>query len=208
MKSYARTGSRRGRAIAFLAVLALLLCAIRIGWVNAKAEPLPVRVFQKNEEVPLEGDYMMSLEESTAGYSVCLQEAEHLSYEEMMRRYDMPADYLAERSQFDVLLLRLKITNTDSEGGFLFIREFRVLNRWGNMDYGIDKTLLSITEPTIGESSIIAIWPDTEYVLTLPYSLDKKSIDGQNEMDVKADSPYALRVSAYPVQKRIQFPIS
>lgn len=145
---------------------------------------------------------MLSSVENTDGYIITLEQTELISYENMMMRYGYDSEYLGQNSRFDIVLITLNIQNIDNIDGCLLLKEFRIINKWKNIDYGIDNTLLPITETSLNDTYSIAIRPGTEYTITLPYSLNKRRIDGINKIEID-DMPLYLRVSAYPTKKFI-----
>lgn len=184
-------------------VFAVVLCVTSVLKTYPFADAqVPAEYYFEGENVNLNGDFMLSSVENTDGYIITLEQTELISYENMMMRYGYDSEYLGQNSRFDIVLITLNIQNIDNIDGCLLLKEFRIINKWKNIDYGIDNTLLPITETSLNDTYSIAIRPGTEYTITLPYSLNKRRIDGINKIEID-DMPLYLRVSAYPTKKFI-----
>ena len=197
-----------------VAVVLLVGYGFRVWYVNANAYPMYEKEYEMGEWVPLEGDYFNAQRENTDGYSVCLEKAEVLTYEEFMNRYDKDLDYLADSSQHDVVLLTINVKNEDNDSGYIYINGFTIMNKYKSTYYNIDETYNPICEPNLDVSiggGVCAVRPGTEYTLHLAYTAGSRA-DGvtflQEEAEKgKSEADVLLNISWYPTKKLIRFKI-
>lgn len=194
-----------------LSVLALLVLAvgIRIWWINTTGFQFPVEICEMGEWVPLEGDFFYSSAENTDGYSVRLESAEVLSYEEFMARFDTDTEYLGVQSRFDVILLQVGFQNEDNIDGGVFIRDMNLLNGTLSAYYNRDDLYMEIANEKVGASEGISVQPGTEASMYMVYTTIARA-DNVTFLDQHAgesDVPMYLNVSQYPAKKLIRFTI-
>ena len=94
------------RIVFAISIMSLLVA--RIAYVNATSLKRITTIHTVGDVVELDGSFTDSANENTKGYSVTVESAELLSYEEFMNRFDRPLDYLSENSRKSTVLLKLK----------------------------------------------------------------------------------------------------
>ncbi len=196
-----------------LVIILTALFSFRVWYVNANAAPVYEKRYEIGDWVDLDGDYISSKSENTSGYSLQLSEAETLTYEEFMSRYDESTDYLAEASRHNVILLTLNIKNDNSDG-FLNLNFFTILNKYFSCYYNFDSTYESICEPQIDSGygqALIKIKPNSEYSLKIAYTAairaDKVTFLQEEAAKGHVESDVYLNISWYPTKKYIHFKI-
>ncbi|MBR2834555.1 MAG: DUF5028 domain-containing protein [Coriobacteriales bacterium] len=172
-----RAVSRRTFAIAgSLAVCALITG--RIWQVNANAYRIPVIRHKMGEWVELDGTFLTFNGEHTEGYSLRVDQAEVISYNEYMRRYALePAEVLHENEEkYDsacvpCLTITMKNDN-NSDGYFHMFGALLTCVKPVNW-YRVNMDMLEETERAYkGKGNGIAdisLRPDTEYTLHVPF---------------------------------------
>lgn len=132
----------------FICVTLLIIIAIRIWAVNASAFSFSEEVYQVGEWVPLDGDFFYSKSEGTKDYYVRVSSAEVLSYKSFMSRFNKKEDYLASKSQHDVIMLRIDFRNDGDIQGGVFIRDSNLLNQFQSSIYNKDDEYMKIANDT------------------------------------------------------------
>lgn len=190
-------------------VLLVLAAGIRIWHINANAFSIQEKIYQVGEWVPLKGDFFWNEDEKTDDYSIRVSSAEALSYTAFMERFRKPADYLAEPSQRDVILLKLDFKNAGEEQGSVFTREMNLLNESRSEYHDKTDVYMDIVNPNFSSKNFgLSVRPGTEASLYFVYTTAARAdlvsyLDEQREKGVKEMKMYLI-VSQYPVQKLIE----
>ena len=176
------------RIVFAISIMSLLVA--RIAYVNATSLKRITAIHTVGDVVELAGSFTDTANENTKGYSVTVESAELLSYEEFMNRFDRPLDYLSENSRKSTSTSRL----------FLFNNSF-------SQYFAFDSDYFSIANPQIDRKvQGIRIRPGTEYVIYYPYILEYGP-ELKSYLDIlqpHTTESFYLQVSMYPVKNLIK----
>lgn len=190
-------------------ILLALATGIRICHINAAAFSIREKINQPGEWVPLEGDFFWSEDERMDDYSIRVSSAEVLPYEAFMERFGKPADYLAESTQHDVILLKLDFKNAGEEQGSVFTREMNLLNESRSEYHSKTDVYMDIVNPNFSSKSFgLSVRPGTEASLYFVYATTARAdlvsyLDEQREKEIKKMKMYLI-LSQYPAQKLVE----
>lgn len=191
-----------------ICVVLLLMGAIcfRIVYVNLSSPKREEIIYNKNEWVELEDDFLYSKDENCNGYSIIVTETKWLSVQELKNELgDSTNSNFTGNRTTPVVLISIKIRNIGNENGYLFLKQYLLINRYGNTFYSFDADLLNKLNPELGEANALSIPSNSEFDLVIPYVIDELRADGKNNVvDSQQESPYYLSITEYPTQKRIR----
>ncbi len=201
-------GKKRLR-LAVLAVVIVVVAGIaaRIWWVNANLPCIPVEYYQMGEWVALDGAFQDGSDrEQTQGYSIMIESAEVVTYDEYLERHGAvpTGTHGNARCVADVTL---RIKNDGTEQGGINIFQMVLTPARGNeyliCDIMSDEALWLKTEPNANSS--VSIRPGTEYEIHIPYVFN-----GGDEVyahDI-TDHDFTFLASRMPTRKMIRIEVS
>lgn len=191
-----------------ICVVLLLMVAIcfRIAYLNISSPNKEEIIYDKNKWVELEDDFLYSKDENCNGYSVMVTDTKWQSLQELNNELGNGIDSNSTKNgTTPVALISIKIRNIGNENGYLFLKQYLLINRYGNTFYSFDADLLNKLNPELGEANALAIPSNSEFDLVIPYVIDELRADGKNNVvDSQQESPYYLSITEYPTQKRIR----
>lgn len=198
--------SKKRLCLLISSVLILAVIA-RIVVVNYSAYPVDEEIYQIGEWVNLDGDFFFSENEGTDNYSVRVSSAEVLSYAEFMERFGKSADYLADKSQHSVVVLKVDFKNDGDDPGGVFIRDSNLINEKRSARYDKDDTYMKIANPSFTSDLFgITVQPHTEASMWYVYTTSGRadSVTYLDEIVEKQSITMFLNVSRYPTQKLVE----
>lgn len=180
-------------------VIIILAVAYRIQYVkaNEKYKEAPVKAYQMSEEVPFEKDITMDF--TMEGYTITVKDAEVLTYEEFLRKYNAEDIYSNMPDKVYDITITLKNINADEETGVNFMDFYLQKNAAIS---GLETNLYSMVNPDVEGSYAIALRKDSEKEFHLPYALWKYNFREKTWNNIEE---YGLNFVAtlYPTKKII-----
>ncbi|WP_062105419.1 DUF5028 domain-containing protein [Bacillus niameyensis] len=201
--------------IGIVSIVLLVIVGVRIWYVNKDVDIAPVYTYKMGEEVAIEEDFFLDDYEDMNGYTVTVNNAEIMSYEEFLAKYqyeeseDSPlfedGDMLFPEMVYE---LHLTVKNTNptediyDDSGIAFLNYHLT-----GTDFllQISRQLYEVAQPNLEVNMMMSfrLRPETEMDFYLPFYFQPsaKSMPIQVE-DIMNDDLY-LVVSKYPNAKRI-----
>ncbi|MFD2655606.1 DUF5028 domain-containing protein [Gracilibacillus thailandensis] len=202
--------------------LILLLClafiigvGIRIWYVNKDVELPPVHTFKMGEEVAIEDNIFLDDFENMDGYTVTVNNAEIISYDAYLAKYeyqddpDNPLfaedDFLFPEMVYDVEVTIKNTNKTDNpreHSGINFINYYLIGT---DFELQISDQLYRVANPDLetGLTDGFRLRPETEMDFRLPFYFSPSAIVGPIQVkDITSDQVY-LVVSLYPIVNQI-----
>lgn len=206
------------------ALVIVAACAWRIHDVNARAIRYPTERYGIGDNVPLEGGFFADATENTDGYSLRIDGAQAMSYNDYVRTYGVEGAQTVEGlDEASIICLTVTITNdsdkTPDQGGFN-ISLMSLVKPDGSGLMRVDTKLWSQAEPGLAESPYAAstgVLPHTSYTTHIPLSAglltrdtlaDQASggVDAEYRQPVEPGS-YDLYLSVMPTRKLVTFDV-
>lgn len=149
-----------------LAVILLTLYILRVIAVNKDMKDAPLITYRIGEEVMFEDDILMDF--TMKGYSITITDAEILTYEEYLKKYDLK-DRFSDMPEkvYDVTIL-LKNIDADAETGLNF-KDFSVQSGAERACFCYE--LYGASNPKVGGEYAVALRSDSEMEFYLPFAL-------------------------------------
>lgn len=209
-----RSAMTKRLIVIFACILACVLIAVRIAWVNANALTYPTVHYSMGEWVKLNGAFIYERDsESTDDYSIRVTTAELLSCNEYIERYaGNPSKLQPENDAYNtksVLCLTVDLRNQGKDGQF-FIGEAKVLPNGATRALRLDRQLWMESNKNIDEALMfISVYPNTEFTLQIPFiTSDIAYTDSQGRYAQELDvSEMSFVVSAAPVRNVIDIEV-
>ncbi len=191
---------RAWKAALAVLVLAVLAAAytVRYRQVNRELQGAPVVEYRIGEEVEMEKDFLINF--TMEGYAVTVNRAEVLSYEEFLEKYDAEDEYTHVPDKvYDVEITLANKGAEESVG--VSLNEFRIqgLATGGSLD----RNLLMVANPALGEEVSIALRKNTEMVFHLPFGLYEENFRKKNWENLDNYEMYFV-ATLYPTKKVIR----
>ena len=203
-----RPMTRNKRLAAFIscviAILLLIVWAVKCYGVNAKAFRSEVEIYQTGEFVPLDGDFITTSEEDTAGYSIRVNKAYLVDYTELMNSYEAE---ITKYGLFPIhtycLMVEVTVKNEGNESGYIDCLGLNAYN--GALKVPVDYEVWRIIDENF-KSTQLRLRPDSEATIILPYTaqlldeaMNKKELNRRLE-----DETLLFCVSEFPTIKLIE----
>lgn len=157
-------------SISLVVVLVFAFCIIgyrqRYIAVNERVPNVPLTVYHKGEMVAMEKDILM--ESSMEGYEIQINDAEVLTYEKFLKKYNAEDEYTQIPDKVYDVSVTLK--NVDADDGIgIDLSEFYLQ---GNCYFtGLNTNLLEVSSPNLDGAVAIALRKGTEFNINLPFDL-------------------------------------
>lgn len=179
---------RKAAAGIVLALVAACLIGVRIWVVNAQAVTVPTAHYQMGEWIDLSGSYFFDLAgEDMEGYSLRINSAEALSYDEYVSRYakEQPDPEAATRDrsqavptvsddpdQKTIVVLEYEVKNEGNDAGGIGLYQESLIPVRKNDAYKMDRYLWLLAEPQMKDSNVggIGLKKDTTYTTHVPFA--------------------------------------
>lgn len=186
--------------ISTLSVLLAVLAGVRIWYVNATAPGFPVETYGTNQWVELDGCFFENITESTDGYAVRVLQAEFLSFDDYLDKYQLSASLYKENPNppASIIDVELEYRNDDSDGYFSLL-DFTLKAPGDSTAHRVENTLVRLAVPALKDSQFLdfSIRPGTTHTVSFPFYLPA----GYEESGRR---PLYLTVSNAPIEKRIE----
>lgn len=210
-----------------LACVVLVLaacCAWRICDVNALAIRYPTERYEMGEDAPLEGCFFADDTEGTDGYSLRIEEAEVMSYNEYVAAYGLDGaqavDGLDAKS---IICLTVCVTNNSDNGpeesGFNIVG-MGMTKPNGDAFMRVDTELWALSEPALADNIYtvkVGVVPHSSYTTHIPFSAGfvlRDSVSGQGSVAVDdryyqpvETGEYDLHLSVQPKRKLVNIEV-
>lgn len=186
--------------ISLIAIL-ILAWGVRFYLLNQDIDTPIVQIFQRGTEVPVEKDFFIDSDEDMDGYTVTVLDAELVSVEDFLQRYDVEEERENIGNFTDyIYTVRVSIGNKDNP----FINEKGIsLEAYylKGTDYvlALEDTCYQFANPDMPGTSF-SLRQGTSMELILPFCVMSSQTSREH---VLADSP-KLQISLYPHQKLIE----
>lgn len=195
---------RRVLAACLVAVAAVAVAvAARIWWVAENVPQIPLEHYGQGEWVELDGAFQNNADEGTDGYSVMVESAQLMTYDEYLEAYgEGPGEPGAKGDARCVVDVALRIRNDGADLGGLNVFQMVLVPARGNEYLICDVMNADALWPQVqeGASAIVSIRPGTEYVAHIPYVFNGGSEVYEREV---TDTEFSLLVSRMPARKMV-----
>lgn len=187
-----------------LIAAAVLLSAgwiIRFSIVNEHVDVPAVQIYEKGAEAPIGKDFFDYGDEEMDGYTVTVLDAELLSTEAFLQRYDA-ADQAEKLGTFTdyLYVVRVSVANHDNPyTGEKGIDLRRYVLQGTNYTLSFEETCCLIANPSLPGSSF-SLKKGTDMELTLPFDV-MSQITSKEHLQ---NDPPKLQISQYPNQKLLR----
>ncbi|HIR90313.1 MAG TPA: hypothetical protein IAC01_00805 [Candidatus Limicola stercorigallinarum] len=203
-----------------IAVVALV--GVRIWYVNATAYRPKVELYGTGDEVAMDGSFLGQQLEAEGDYSITIQDAERMSFNEYVERYGVDGEAYKPSSDAmvhdggldgeDVVVVDMAVTNHGGEDGYIAALNWRLVAQdrpaatyLGNFD------LLRTSEPGLSVG-YFAVAPGHTHVLHMPFCAQRygpASAPSNEKHYTQADTGlFSLNITNYPVQKTVEFDVA
>lgn len=190
--------------------LVSIFIGLRIYILNKKVEYPKTVIWKIGEEVNLERNYFYDIFEICEGYSVCVNEAELLEYDDFRKKYHYGEDEEKKFSQFNyrfpdmVYDVTVTIKNKNKETKETGINFYNYNLCASDYILSVDSYLYELANAEKkSQSMMISLQPESELVFHLPYSIEIDSPDSYLDKNALQTEDLYLLLSMYPVQNQI-----
>ncbi|MDR0515253.1 MAG: DUF5028 domain-containing protein [Coriobacteriaceae bacterium] len=193
---------KRRLALALAALVLAGAVAFRVCQVNAGAVDIATEYHQMGEWVELEGRFFTSrTSEDTHGYSIRVNSAKLMSYNEFIRRYGTDKGHVKEGFDLvNVVDLEVEVRNVGSETGRIPLLPMQLVPERKNTYLIWNDYLWVENEPNSEGMMFLAIKTDTEYTTHIPFARNLSDGKGGEFMRPLDDTRFELLVSNMPLR--------
>lgn len=203
--------------IGLLSIVLIIFVGIRIWYVNQDVDIPPLHTFNMGEEVAIEKDKFLDEYENMDGYTVTVNNAEIISYEAFLAKYEYAendSNSLFETDDFSfpemIYDLHVTIKNTNQtddsneEIGIAFLNYHLI-----GTDFllQINSELYEVANPGLSDTNdfmmSFRLRPDSEKDFHLPFHFAPSSISTPIQVETIMKDDVYLTVSKYPNAKLI-----
>ena len=199
-----RASSRvRYAILGIIALFVVVSVTARIWWVNVSLPRIPLEYYNEGEWVALEGAFQSDSSEQTQGYSLMVEDAEVMTYDEYLKRQgggpQEPSSFGDARCVVDV---SVRIKNDGGEEGGIYVFQMVLVPERANEYLICDVMGSNALWPQVqeGASSGVRVRPGTEFLTHIPYVFNGGEEVYGREVE---DRTFTLLVSRMPVRKMI-----
>lgn len=149
----------------------MLVIIYRVQYIkaNEKYKEAPVKFYRMGEEVPFERDITMDF--TMEGYSIKVNDAEVMTYEEFLKKYNIEGTNNMPDKVYDVSVT-LKNKGADEKTGVNFM-DFYLQKNAAISSLEVD--LYAMANPDVNGSYAVALRNDSEMEFHLPFALWKEN---------------------------------
>lgn len=194
-------GSNHKKIVCLIAVVSILLAfpyVQRYKAVNREISSAPTKTYHMGEEVEMEKDILINY--TMEGYSVKVNQAEVLSYEEFLVKYHGEDVYTYVPDKVYDVEITLRNRNAAKDTGINLV-EFYIQGL--AVCAGIDTNLCEIANPELNGAIAIALRENSEMVFHLPFALYEENFRTDIWNDLEHFEMYFV-ATLYPTKKIIQ----
>lgn len=184
------------------------LAAWQIIRVNSEAPKAVVEEYSLGDTVKLEGSFLESTSEENTDYTICVNSAERMSYNEYIAKYGVNKKKTnKDGNDKSILCLNATITNTGTEMGCLSVYDMRLLPESKNTYYIAQESIWENSEKNLVTwPNLISVKPGTSYTVHVPFTVNtdddlitKGYIEGKS---------FTLYLTDWPKSKRVLFELN
>lgn len=191
--------------IVITAIIMLTVWAAKCYGVNAMAYRSDVEIFQSGEFVSLDGNFMLSNNEKTAGYSVRVDGISLVDYTELMATYGNP---ITESSLYTTpkycILLDITVKNEGNDTGYIHCYGLNLYD--GALRIPVDFEIWNMIDENINGNAVLKLRKDSEVSLTIPYTAQQLD-EAMNRSELNRrleEETLRLCISEFPTIKLIE----
>lgn len=183
--------------IGVLLVLLTFAYVVRYKAINQEIQEAPIEEYHMGEEVEMQKNILINY--TMEGYSIKVNQAEVLSYESFLNKYQAKDEYSYPPDKVYDVEVTLKNNNADKETG-INLTEFYVQGL--AVCAGVETNLCDIANPDLDGAYAIALRENSEMTIHLPFGLYEESFR-RNIWEDLEDFDMYLVATLYPVKKVI-----
>ncbi|MDY5577955.1 MAG: DUF5028 domain-containing protein [Lachnospiraceae bacterium] len=191
--------------VGIVLTVSIIIVGVRIWKVNTEDEKIKQETYEMGETVDLSGCYLFQEDENVEGYSVTVIDSQLMTRQEFMESHGTINDDFNLKNDELVVNVKLLIQNSnkqDTGQTGLFIGGYKLTDRACFIN--LDSTLLTIANPTLPSEMFLAIRPDSEMVVELPFSFSQNTKINPISKDRVEKGNFILTVAFSPVQKNLK----
>lgn len=194
-----------------LVVLLFFVCLIAIiSWLMAIYHTqklpyqIPDRIYQEGEIVPLSSNYFVSPDENPDGYSVEVNSAKLLTYQQLFDQYDLNSQDYSRLDEYGnmksnyVYDVEITISNTDNTSGYIFFGRYLLIDK--SLTLFFDSTIQALVYPEFAEIGSLKLEPGVSKTLHFFFTPSIGAIqkNAQKVEKMLAEDVFYLCVSEFP----------
>lgn len=165
---------------------------------NEKYKEPPVKTYHMGEEVPFEKDITMDF--TMEGYSITVNEAEILTYEEFLKKYNAEDEYTYVPEKVYDVCITLKNTDAIEETGVNFMDFYIQKNA---IVASFDQNLFTQANPQTNGVYAVALKNNSEMEFHLPFALWEENFRPKTWKNLE-DYDMNFVATLYPTKKVIR----
>lgn len=200
-----------------IAVLSILACLVGLAsWMaafyhtNHLPYQIPDKIYQAGDFVPVGNNYFISPDENPDGYSVQVNDAKLLTYQQLFEQYNL--DY-HEYSRLDeygnvesnyVYDIELNISNTDNTTGYIFFGRYLLVDKSLTLFY--NSTIQALVYPELADVGSLKLKPGANKTLHFFFSPSTGAVQKRVRKVEKmlTEDVFSLCVSEFPARLLIK----
>lgn len=187
-------------------ILLLALLCLRIYAVNSHDYTYPIEHHPVGEWVDLSGTFFYDKAlEHLDGYSICVQDARIVSYNEYIALYGLDPAQQVDSPTYDepgIVCVTMVLKNEGNSDGMFSMLDAKLYPQGGITGYQADGSLWSTSNPNFDDTFFyIGVLPDTEVVLHVPFPVPTTAatFDMKYQLPV-TESDFEFVLSIAPVR--------
>ncbi len=192
--------------LCLIALIALgLMAAWQIAKVNEEAPRAQIEEYSLGETVKLDGSFLESTSEENKDYSVCINNAKRMSYNQYVEKYGTGKDQTIENGDDEsIISLEMTITNNGNDLGCLSVYDMRLLPESKNTYYIAQESIWNKSEKKLPTwPNPIAIEPGSSYTVHVPFTVNTD--DELITQGYIQGTDFTLYLTDWPTSKRVTF---
>ena len=200
-----------------IAVLSILACLVGLAaWMaafyhtNHLPYQIPDKIYQAGDFVPVGNNYFISPDENPDGYSVQVNDAKLLTYQQLFEQYNL--DY-HEYSRLDeygnvesnyVYDIELNISNTDNTTGYIFFGRYLLVDKSLTLFY--NSTIQALVYPELADVGSLKLKPGANKTLHFFFTPSTGAVQKRVRKVEKmlTEVVFSLCVSEFPARLLIK----
>ena len=197
--------------VTILIATLLVLWGIQFNITNSKAIPQLVEYYEMGEYVDIGGNFFFDETEYTDGYSIRVNSAELVNYEEYMIANDIPINYSLFSAEYPMpkyaILMDISMKNVENIKGSVLVLKFALTN--GSLSIPISFEIWDGIDEHFDGSPALRLRENTEVDILLPFvpSLSDTSTNSKELERRMETEDFYFCICEFPVRKMIRVPI-
>lgn len=211
MKAISMKVIKRRLVMMALIVVAVVVWAGGVVWVNTHVVRYPTEWYAMGESVHLDGAFQDNYySERTEGYSVIVSEAEIMTPQEYLDRFAVHGQWTASsyRDIQSLVVLKMTIENaSNSSEGYVDLIGLTLAAQNCQAVYQVDTELWSNGEKNVEPQQVgVSVRPHTTYTTYVPFSASIADAEGPYDIAV-VDNDFDLHLSSGPVRNMVRITV-